>query len=173
MPINSIPDAIKTARDLQDFLARFPSAPMHSLGDILASRTYHQAVEGVLKRANDVASRDSESYRASLSKREQARAAILSLMSERDITAFVYPTLRRKPAVIGQPQNGSNCQLSATTGLPAISVPAGFTSDGLPVGMDLLGQPWSEPTLLRVAYAYERASAPRKPPKTTPPLAAR
>jgi hypothetical protein len=42
-----------------------------------------------------------------------------------------------------------------------------------PVGMDLLGQPWSEPTLLRVAYAYERAVAPRKPPKTTPPLAAR
>jgi len=146
---------------------------MHSLGDILASGKYHQAVEGLLKRANDVASRDSESYRASLSKREQARAAILSLMSERGITAFAYPTLRRKPAVIGQPQNGSNCQLSATTGLPAISMPAGFTSDGLPVGMDLLGQPWSEPTLLRVAYAYERASAPRKPPKTTPPLAAR
>jgi Asp-tRNA(Asn)/Glu-tRNA(Gln) amidotransferase A subunit family amidase len=54
-----------------------------------------------------------------------------------------------------------------------MSMPAGFTSDGLPVGMDLLGQPWSEPTLLRVAYAYERAVAPRKPPKTTPPLAAR
>jgi len=87
---------------------------MHSLGDILASGKYHQAVEGVLKRANDVASRDSESYRASLSKREQARAAILSLMNERGITAFVYPTLRRKPAVIGQPQNGS--KLSAECG---------------------------------------------------------
>ena len=159
--------------DLQDFLARFPSAPVHSLADILASGKYHQAVEGVLKRASDAASRDSESYRASLTKREQARAAILSLMNERDITAFVYPTLRRKPAVIGQPQGGSNCQLSATTGFPAISMPAGFTSDGLPVGMDLLGQPWSEPTLLRVAYAYERAAAPRQAPKTTPPLAPR
>jgi Asp-tRNA(Asn)/Glu-tRNA(Gln) amidotransferase A subunit family amidase len=146
---------------------------VHALGDILESGKYHQAVEGVLKRANDVASRDSESYRASLSKREQARAAILSLMNERDITAFVYPTLRRKPAVIGQPQNGSNCQLSATTGFPAMSMPAGFTTDGLPVGMDLLGQPWSEPTLLRLAYAYERAVAPRRPPTTTPPLAAR
>jgi amidase len=159
--------------DLQDFLATFPSAPMHSLGEIVASGKYHQAVEGVLTRANGVASRDSESYRAALSKREQARAAILSLMNERDITAFVYPTLRRKPALIGQPQIGSNCQLSATTGFPAMSMPAGFTSDGLPVGMDLLGQPWSEPTLLRVAYAYERAVAPRKPPKTTPPLPAR
>src|SRR5439155_9779901 len=149
------------------------SAPMHSLGDILASGKYHQAVEGVLKRANDVTSRDSESYRASLAKREQARAAILSLMNERNVTAFVYPTLRRKPAVIGEPQSGSNCQLSATTGFPVISMPAGFTPDGLPVGMDLLGQPWSEPTLLKIAYAYERASAPRKPPKTTPALPAR
>jgi amidase len=156
--------------DLQDFLAKFPSAPMRSLGDILASGKYHQAVEGVLKRANDAASRDSDSYRASLAKREQARAAIVSLMNERDITAFVYPTLRRKPAAIGQPQAGSNCQLSAATGLPAMTMPAGFTEDGLPVGMDLLGQPWSEPTLLKVAYAYERAVAPRKPPKTTPPL---
>jgi len=94
-------------------------------------------------------------------------------MNERDITALVYPTLRRKPAPIGEPQGGSNCQLSAATGFPAISMPAGFTSDGLPVGMDLLGQPWSEPTLLKVAYAYERAVVPRKPPKTTPPLAAR
>ncbi|HJZ70944.1 MAG TPA: amidase family protein [Vicinamibacterales bacterium] len=159
--------------DLQDFLARFPAAPVHSLADILGSGKYHQAVEGVLKRASDVASRDSESYRASLSKRERARAAILALMKEREITAFVYPTLRRKPAEIGQPQNGSNCQLSAATGLPAMSMPAGFTADGLPVGMDLLGQPWSEPALLKVAYAYERAVAPRKPPKTTPPLGAR
>jgi len=39
--------------------------------------------------------------------------------------------------------------------------------------MDLLAQPWSQPTLLRLAYAYERDVAPRKPPKTTPPLAAR
>ena len=159
--------------DLQDFLAKFPSAPMHSLGEILASGKYHQAVEGVLKRANEVPSRDSESYRASLSKREQARRAILALMNEQQITAFVYPTLRRKPSVIGQPQTGSNCQLSATTGFPAMSMPAGFTSDGLPVGLDLLGQPWSEPTLLKVAYAYERLVAPRKPPKTTPPLPTR
>jgi Asp-tRNA(Asn)/Glu-tRNA(Gln) amidotransferase A subunit family amidase len=159
--------------DLQDFLGTFPSAPMHSLGEILASGKYDQAVEGVLKRANEATSRDAESYRASLAKREQARKAILSVMNERNITAFVYPTLRRKPALIGQPQNGSNCQLSAATGFPAISMPAGFTADGLPVGMDLLGQPWSEPMLLKVAYAYERLVAPRKPPKTVPPLTVR
>lgn len=156
--------------DLQDFLARYPAAPVRTLGDILLGGKYNPAVETVLKRANEVAARDSESYRQTLSRREQARQAVLELMSENNISAFVYPTLRRKPALIGQPQGGSNCQLSATTGFPALSMPAGFTGDGLPVGMDLLGQPWSEGKLLKVAYAYERLVAPRKPPKTTPGL---
>lgn len=159
--------------DLQDFLANYPSAPVHSLADIVSGGKYHTAVEAVLKRANDVPARDSESYRATLAKREQSRQMILEVMNQRGIDAFVYPTLRRKPAPIGQPQPGSNCQLSATTGFPAISMPAGFTADGLPVGMDLLGTPWSEPMLLKVAFAYERLVAPRRPPKTVPPLVAR
>jgi Asp-tRNA(Asn)/Glu-tRNA(Gln) amidotransferase A subunit family amidase len=158
--------------DLQDFLAKYPQAPVHSLAEILSGGKYHPAVEAVLKRAGETTSRDSGSYRASLAKRATARQTMLNLMNERGITAFVYPTLRRKPAMIGQPQGGSNCQLSATTGLPALSMPAGFTTDGLPIGMDLLGRPWSEPMLLKVAYAYERLVAPRHPPKTVPPLGA-
>ena len=143
---------------------------MHSLGDILGSGKYHPAVETVLKRADEVLSRESEAYRATLARRADARQVMLDVMSANGITAFVYPTLRRKPALIGQSQGGSNCQLSATTGMPAISMPAGFTQDGLPVGMELLGRPWSEPTLLKVAFAYERLAAPRRAPKTTPPL---
>jgi amidase len=156
--------------DLLDFLGKYPAAPVHTLAEILGSGKYHPAVEAVLKRAEEVAARDTPAYRAALARREAARQAVLEVMSSRGITAFVYPTLRRKPAVIGQPQGGSNCQLSATTGMPAISMPAGFTADGLPVGMELLGRPWSEPTLLKVAFAYERLAAPRRPPKTTPPL---
>jgi aspartyl-tRNA(Asn)/glutamyl-tRNA(Gln) amidotransferase subunit A len=44
------------------------------------------------------------------------------------------------------------------TGLPAISVPAGFTIAGLPVGLQLVSRPWAEATLLRAAYAYEQAT---------------
>ena len=82
-------------------------------------------------------------------------------MSSRGLTLLAYPTIRRKAAPIGQPQIGSNCQLSATTGLPAMSLPAGFTEDGLPVALELLGRAFSEGTLLRVAYAYERVMQPR------------
>lgn len=157
--------------DLMDFLAAFPNAPVKTLGAIVAGGKYDPAIDGVLKRAEAVASRDSEAYRTALAKRDTTRDAVLAAMTSRGITALAYPTLRRKPARIGEPQAGSNCQLSPTTGLPAISIPAGFTEDGLPVGLDLLGLPFSEPALLKAAYAYERSVAPRKPPRSTPPLA--
>ena len=42
-------------------------------------------------------------------------------------------------------------------GLPAISIPAGF-ADGLPIGMQIIGKPFSEETLLKIAYAYQQAT---------------
>jgi aspartyl-tRNA(Asn)/glutamyl-tRNA(Gln) amidotransferase subunit A len=52
------------------------------------------------------------------------------------------------------------------TGLPAISVPGGFSSDGLPIGLQIAGKPFDEPTVLRVAYAYQQAARwfQRRPP---------
>jgi Asp-tRNA(Asn)/Glu-tRNA(Gln) amidotransferase A subunit family amidase len=154
--------------DLLDYFAARPTAPVRSLADILQRGVHHSAIDGLLKRAEAVPARDSDSYRATLAKREAARAAILAAMKDQRLQVLAYPTLRRKPAVIGQPQAGSNCQLSAATGMPAISMPAGFTADGLPVGIELLGLPWTEAGLLRIAYAYERAASVRRPPPTTP-----
>jgi formylglycine-generating enzyme required for sulfatase activity len=55
--------------------------------------------------------------------------------------------------------------------LPALAVPAGFSPDGLPVGMDLLGSAYSEERLLSLGYSIERALRRRQPPFSTPPLA--
>ena len=154
--------------DLLDFLAKYPKAPVRSLDEILNRGLYSTAIDGVLRRSNAVESRDSEAYRASLAKRETARQGIVAAMVSQGITALAYPTLRRKPALVGEAQPGSNCQLSPTTGLPAISMPAGFTTDGLPVGVDLLGGEFSEQTLLKIAFAYERETHPRRPPASTP-----
>jgi Asp-tRNA(Asn)/Glu-tRNA(Gln) amidotransferase A subunit family amidase len=157
--------------NLLDFLAQFRApVPARSLDDILAGGLYHTAIDGVLRRANDVASRDTESYRAALAKREAARQTIVDLMAQRGLTALAYPTIRRTAAPLGAGQAGSNCQLSATTGLPALSMPAGFAADGLPVGIELLGRAFGEPALLHIAYAYERVVQPRRPPASTPPL---
>jgi aspartyl-tRNA(Asn)/glutamyl-tRNA(Gln) amidotransferase subunit A len=43
-------------------------------------------------------------------------------------------------------------------GLPAISIPCGFTATGLPIGLQLAAKPWDETTLLRIAHAYEQAT---------------
>ena len=50
-------------------------------------------------------------------------------------------------------------------GLPVIVVPAGFATDGLPVGITFLGRLWSEPTLIRIAYAFEQAAEARRTPR--------
>ena len=61
--------------------------------------------------------------------------------------------------------------ISAITGLPAIVLPAGVSEGGLPLALEILGRPFSEATLIRVAYAYERASRARVAPTLTPHLA--
>ena len=65
---------------------------------------------------------------------------------------------------------GNNRLLSPVLGFPAITVPAGFTADGLPVGIEFMGRPFGEPRLFTVAYAYEQGTHHRKPPPSTPPL---
>jgi Asp-tRNA(Asn)/Glu-tRNA(Gln) amidotransferase A subunit family amidase len=156
--------------DLMDYLARYPDAPVHSLGEIIERGDYDRALESVFKLRNRPESRDTEGYRRARVKREAVLGLTLAAMEESKVDVLAYPTLNRKPALVGEPQSGSTCQLSAATGLPAISMPAGFTADGVPVGVELLGRAWSEPMLLSLAYAFEQRAHLRRPPPTTPPL---
>jgi Asp-tRNA(Asn)/Glu-tRNA(Gln) amidotransferase A subunit family amidase len=157
--------------DLQDFLAARANAPVRSLSEILERGLHHVALEATFRARDTIRTRDSDAYKRALARRDSTRNAVLVLMNEQRLDALVYPTVRRKPALIGETQRGANCQLSAVTGLPALSAPAGFTADGLPVGLELLGRELSDARLLALAYDYEQAARPRRPPPTTPPLA--
>ena len=88
-------------------------------------------------------------------------------MARHDLDALAYPTIRQVAAPIGQEQFGTNCRLSANSGLPAISVPAGF-AEGMPVGLELLAEPWAEQKLLNLAYSVEQAHSYRRLPAATP-----
>jgi len=156
--------------DLAAYLATHPGAPVKTLGEILDRGLHHDALEQTFRLRNQPTVRESEHYRQALVKRRALRAAVDAVLEGQKLDVLVYPTLRRKPTLIGEAQIGTTCQLSATTGLPAISMPAGFTVDGLPVGIELLGPAFSEPALLARAYAWEQATSPRRAPFSTPPL---
>ncbi len=156
--------------DLLDYFRDLPGAPVRSLADILADGRYHPVVETVFKRAESAPAPDSDETRLIHERRQVLRARVIAVMDELRLDALAYPPVRRVAAPVGEPQPGANCQLSAATGLPAISMPSGFSDAGLPIGIELLARPFREPRLLAVAYAYEQAVRPRRAPGSTPPL---
>ena len=158
--------------DLANYLANYGNPPVHSLEEIVHGGLFHAALEGVLTTRLASKGRDSREYKIAMAKRAAIQQVILKLMDDQKLDALVYPTLGRKPARIGDPQGGSTCQLSASTGFPAISMPAGFTADGLPVGVELLGRAFDDAKLVSYAYSYEQATRRRRAPARTPPLGA-
>jgi Asp-tRNA(Asn)/Glu-tRNA(Gln) amidotransferase A subunit family amidase len=156
--------------NLDAYLRATPRAPVRSLAEILDKGVYLKALEQAFRGSNAVATLDSDDYRAAVARQADLRKRLLALLEEKRLDAFAYPTVRRTAAKIGEPQQGGNCAASAATGLPAISVPAGFADDGMPVGIEFLGRPFSELDLLKLAYAYEQATHHRHPPALTPRL---
>ena len=142
--------------DLADYLAKSGSAPVGSLGEILDRGLYHSALESTFRARNAVESREIDASRRAKIKRVALRQAIEAVLSEHRLAAIAFPTLRRKPARIGDGQAGSTCQVSSHSGLPALGAPAGFTDDGLPVGIELLGAEFKEQELLSLGYAMEQ-----------------
>jgi hypothetical protein len=157
--------------DLAAYLETVPDAPVRTPDEIMRKGLFHIALEDTFNaRLGRDYKPDPDAYARALAKRKALRAKLVSVMTGQRMTALLYPTLRRKPARIGDPQLGSTCQVSAHSGLPALNVPAGFTADGLPIGLELLGTPFAEAELLGFGYALEQGAHLRRPPFSTPPL---
>lgn len=156
--------------DLADYLAQHPDAPVKSLGEVLDRGLYHLALEDTFRARNTPEKRGTDQERRARIKRVAIRDAAVAVMDEHRLVGLIYPTLRRKPARLGDAQGGSNCTFSAHSGLPALGVPAAWTADGLPIGIDIAGRPWSETDLLSLGYALEQTWKLRKPPFSTPAL---
>jgi len=163
----------ESKEDIDRYLAANANAPVHSFEEIVKLGLFHSALQQTLTTRLNSKGRSSREYQIALAKRAALQQMILRLMEDQKLDALVYPTLRRKRARINDPQGGSTCQLSASTGFPAISMPAGFTSDGLPVGVELLGRAFDDAKLVSYAYAYEQATHHRRAPARTPALPVR
>ena len=106
--------------------------------------------------------------------RQAYLAELVAAMDAAEIDAIVYPSWRNPPAHLDRAREeylGDNSQLVApATGMPAITVPMGFTYEVLPAGLQILGRPYDELLLFQLAFAYEQGTHHRRPPAGFPAL---
>ena len=174
--------------DLNRYLAALgDKAPMHSLEDVIKSRRFHPSIQQRLESAQaaDDVPGESAGCKARDEFRGRLRAAVSALMDRLQLDALIYPTWSNPPRLIGDlntPAGDNNQLFAPSTGFPAITVPMGYThgtlhpdaqssrvgDSGLPAGLQFFGRAWSEPTLIRLAFAYEQATHHRRPPPLRP-----
>ncbi|MEY4094534.1 MAG: hypothetical protein RLZZ53_1733, partial [Acidobacteriota bacterium] len=144
---------------IQDLLATNKLAP-------LSARRLEGALAPVPAGAElDVATR------RFISGRETFRQVFVDLMDQQKLDALLYPANHARPHTHegGLERYGSEpgtCEESAATGLPQVTVPAGYIGGRYPVGISLLGRMWDDKKLLELAAAYERATRHRRAPTT-------
>lgn len=164
--------------DINNYLATLgPDAPVKTLTQIVASGDYDRTVRDRLRRALEE-SLDDADLRCAEQTANRGRFAeqVSGIIADNELDALVFPTWANVPRLIGDLRSpgGDNSQvLSPQTGFPAITVPMGWIEEGgeqLPAGLQILGDAWSEPRLIAIAYAYEQATRHRRAPATTPPL---
>ena len=162
--------------DLNDYLARLgPRAPYHSLEEIIASRKFHPSVGPYMKRAADVpvrphVDRVCEPVRQGA---QEIRDAVLAAFAEHRLDVIVYPSWSNPPRLVGDlnsPAGMNSGFIASPTGFPAITVPMGYIGESLPSGIEILGKPWSEPTIFKIAFDYEQDTHHRKMPPSVPRL---
>jgi len=157
--------------NLNSYLASQPNAPYQTLTEIIASGQFLPSNLNTLNTRNNVGDLATNlTYQDIITNRPTfVRDSLLQAMTGFD--ALLYPTTIAPPRLNTQgQQTGSSNRLSAFSGFPAVTLPAGFTGNGLPVGMEFLGRAFSEASLLQFAYAYETAFNVRSSPSSVPAL---
>jgi amidase len=160
-------------RDLEEYLrTRRPDVEPRTLDAIVESGRFHASVERRLRgHLDDGDAGSPERCRAAAESAERFRAGLRAAMREHGVDALVYPTWSNPARLVGDLTTpaGDNSQTPAPpAGFPAITVPMGWVRGTLPAGLQFLGDAWSEPRLIALAYAYEQATRHRRPPALPP-----
>ncbi len=164
------------------FLAKFGPSEYHSAAEYLAAVgaplfTSSIGTEDFFRQLGSVhieqrvLSADADAERTYHAPRRAVLDAYVATLDRRKLDGFVYPAIQMPPPDESLPQDGrvSEGPHSATSwvnmiGVPAVVVSAGFYESGLPFGLEFSARPWTDASLLAVAYGWEQATARRKPP---------
>ncbi|HSJ30111.1 MAG TPA: amidase family protein [Longimicrobiales bacterium] len=172
---DSIPGTLCSSfrADIEAYLATRPGAPQ-TLEAIIESGRFHVTVERRLRSlARDTMGGTTERCREAAAARAAFRERLSAVLREQRLDALVYPTWSNPPRLIGDltsPHGDNNQVFAPRSGFPAITVPMGYAYGTLPAGLQFLGDAWSEPRLIELAFSYEQATRHRRPPPSTPPL---
>jgi amidase len=161
--------------DLDAYLASLgPKAPVKTLAEVIAFNEAHADVEmpyfgqELFVKAQAKGPLTDKAYLDALKRNRQLSRAlgIDAIMGQHRLDAIVAPT--GGPAwltdcLTGDHFGGGSSTPAAVAGYPSLTVPAGFAF-GLPIGLSFIGRAWSEPLLIRLAYAFEQATRVRQPP---------
>jgi amidase len=165
--------------DLAAWLAAWaPNARVKTLADVIAFNDANKAREmpyfgqELFIQAQEKGPLTDQAYRDALAKDQRlSRVEGLDVVfAQHNLDAIVAPTGSPPwptDLVNGDHFLGASSTPAAVSGYASVAVPVGY-SFGLPVGMSFIGRANSEPTLLKLAYAYEQAAKPRKPPRFLP-----
>jgi amidase len=165
--------------DLNAYLANLgPQAPVRTLADVIAFNEAHAKEEmpyfgqDLFIKAQEKGPLTDLAYVEALArnKRLAALEGIDAVMGQHKLDAIVAPT--GGPAwmtdlVDGDHFGGGLSTPPAVAGYPHVTVPAGYVF-GLPVGISFVGRAWTEPTLIKIAYAFEQATRARRAPRLLP-----
>ena len=152
---------VKTVAELRDAPAEKRVHPLHAVrvaeiaATTLSPEQDPQTVQG---------RKDEQMYRDRLG----------AAMDTAHVDGLVFPVWTFPPKINGdrgQTPQGSLTFIGSATQWPVIVVPMGFVGENLPMGLQILGRPWSEGQLIKFGYAYEQISRHRRPPPSVPPLA--
>lgn len=174
---NSMPSRYERVHAINHYLARQgPGYPFKNAVELLLDHPgvpSRPVTRESLENPTDL-DRDPD-YRATLEGKAALQRAVIELMDKYQLDALVYPHRLRRAMFLGPRPTESiysdTIQISPMTGFPALVVPMGLLADGNPVGLEILGRPWSEPSLIKIASGYEAVAGPvRVLPPTTPKL---
>jgi amidase len=158
--------------DINDFLAR-RDAPVSNFMEIYDGRHFHPLNDLFHGIAGGPETPDGDvEYLQRRLNQEHFRRHVLNIFAAHGLDFLVYPTVQvipptRDELVADKYQCltfPTNTVIGSQAGLPALTIPVGFTDAGLPVGMELLGTPLAEAKMLQFACAWEKAAGPRHPP---------